>query len=344
MSSPATRPRPNTPFTWLEKHVRFGRPTLRWAALLAVVASILIIVTGGIVRVTGSGLGCPTWPSCTADTLAPTAEMGIHGIIEFGNRLLTGVLCAIVGWLIIVARLQRYPAPQVTRWAWVQFWIVVLNAVVGGITVLARLSPYVVAAHFLAATLLLTAATVAWHKVGQLDQQTHKASSAPAVRWLAATLLGLTAMLTVAGTIVTGTGPHAGDSSEVERIPLDWTSVTIAHAVLAIAVFGVAVVIGVRARASDDGVVGRRIMMFLVVFLGQGLIGIVQVVTALSEVVVVLHLLGSALVWIGAIRVFLDTRQDRSLVPVGALRPVATTAQENFAATAGHRPNQTPLE
>ncbi|WP_447588400.1 COX15/CtaA family protein [Microbacterium lacticum] len=314
-----------TPFAWLEKRVSFGRSTLRWAAVLAVAASVLIFVTGAIVRVTGSGLGCPTWPSCTADTLAPTAEMGVHGLIEFGNRLLTGVLCAIVGWLIIVARLQREPVPQVTRWAWAQFWIVVLNAVVGGITVLARLSPYVVAAHFLAATLLLTAATIAWHKVGQLDRPARTASSDPAVRGLATALLVLTAILLVAGTVVTGTGPHAGDSSEVERIPLDWTVVTIAHAVTAAAVFAVAVLMAVKVRAAAGDPVRIRITVFLIVFLGQGLVGLVQVATALPELVVVLHLLGSALVWIGAIRVFLDTRPEHTSAERKVISPRPAT-------------------
>lgn len=326
MSSIDARRTLGTPFTWLEKRVRFGRPALRWAALLAVVASVLIIVTGGIVRVTGSGLGCPTWPSCTADTLAPTVEMGIHGVIEFGNRLLTGVLCVIVGWLIIVARLQRHPVPQVTRWAWAQFWVVALNAIVGGITVVARLSPYIVAAHFLAATLLLTAATVAWHRVGQLDQPAPPASPDQAVRGLASTLLTLTAILLVAGTVVTGTGPHAGDSSEVERIPLDWTAVTIVHSVTAAAVFLVAVLIAVRVRAAFIDPVRHRIAVFLIVFLGQGLVGIIQVATALPELVVVLHMLGSALVWIGVIRVFLDTQPSRIAPQRGAFNQLPATA------------------
>lgn len=300
-----------TPFTWLEKRIRFDRPALRWAAILAVAASILIIVTGGIVRVTGSGLGCPTWPSCTTDTLAPTAEMGIHGVIEFGNRLLTGVLCAIVGWLIIVARLQRRPVPQVTRWAWAQFWVIILNAVVGGITVLARLSPYIVAAHFLAATLLLAAATVAWHKVGRLDTPPRTAEPGAGVRRLGTALLVSTAVLLVAGTLVTGTGPHAGDSSDVARMPFDWTAVTIVHGVTAVAVFGVAVALWIKTRATTGSPARRRIAVFLTVFFAQGLVGIVQVATSLPEVAVVLHLLGSALVWIGAIRVYLDTRPTR---------------------------------
>jgi cytochrome c oxidase assembly protein subunit 15 len=314
-----------TPFTWLEKRIRFDRPALRWAAILAVAASILIIVTGGVVRVTGSGLGCPTWPSCTTDTLAPTAEMGIHGVIEFGNRLLTGVLCAIVGWLIIVARLQRQPVPQVTRWAWAQFWVIILNAVVGGITVLARLSPYIVAAHFLAATLLLAAATVAWHKVGQLDAPSRASEPDTSVRRLGTVLLASTAVLLVAGTLVTGTGPHAGDSSDVVRMPFDWTAVTVLHGITAVAVFSVAVALWVKVRGDEDGLPRRRIVVFLVVFLAQGLVGIVQVVTSLPEVAVVLHLLGSALVWIGAIRVFLDTQPGRPASARTALSPHPAT-------------------
>lgn len=299
-----------TPFTWLEKRVAFNRPSLRWAALLAVVASILIIVTGGIVRVTGSGLGCPTWPSCTADTLAPTAEMGIHGVIEFGNRLLTAVLCAVVGWLIVVARLQREPVPQVTRWAWVQFWVILLNAVVGGITVLARLSPYVVAAHFLAAALLLAAATVSWHMVGQLDTPPGTVEPEIGARRLGKMLLVSTAVLIISGTLVTGTGPHAGDSSDVERMPIDWTAVSIAHGIAAVVVLGVVLALWIKARAETRSLARRRIGVLLAVFLAQGLVGVVQVATSLPEVAVVLHLLGSALVWIGAIRVYLDSRSD----------------------------------
>ena len=297
-----------TPFTWLEKRVSFGRPALHRAAALAVAASVMIIVTGAIVRVTGSGLGCPTWPNCTTDTFAPTAEMGLHGIIEFGNRVLTGLLCAVVAWLIIVARLQREPVPGVTRWAWAQFWIIILNAVVGGITVLARLSPYVVAAHFLAAVLLLTAATVVWHKVHQIGRTRSEAAHDPRVRRMSIALLVLTAALLIVGTVATGTGPHAGDSAEVSRMPFDWATATIAHGVIAAAVLTVGVRLAVGVRNLEGDPLRLRIFVFLIVFLAQGLIGLVQSLTALPELAVVLHLLGSALVWIGAIRVFLDSR------------------------------------
>lgn len=310
MSSSDARRKARTPFTWLEKRVRFNRPALRWAALVAVAASVLIIVTGGIVRVTGSGLGCPTWPSCRGEGFAPTAEMGIHGVIEFGNRLLTGLLCVVVGWLIVVARLQRQPVPQVTRWAWAQFWIILLNALVGGITVLARLSPYIVAAHFLAATLLLAAATVAWHKAGQLDAPPTTDNPDASVHRIGAVLLVSTAVLLIAGTLVTGTGPHAGDSSDVARMPFDWTAVTFLHGIIAVLVGGTAVTLWIKVRTAANPTMLRRITLFLAVFLAQGLVGIVQVVTALPEVAVVLHLLGSAFVWIGAIRVYFDTRSS----------------------------------
>lgn len=268
----------------------------------------MIIVTGAVVRVTGSGLGCPTWPNCTTDTFAPTAEMGLHGIIEFGNRVLTGALCAVVGWLIVVARLQREPVPGITRWAWAQFWIIILNAVIGGVTVLAGLSPYIVAAHFLAAVLLLTAATGVWHKVHQIGRARSEAAKEPAMRRLASILLVMTAGLLVIGTVATGSGPHAGDSAEVARMPIDWAAATIAHGVVAVFVLVVALWLAFKLRQRAGDVLRLRINVFIVVFLGQGLVGLIQSLTSLPELAVVLHLLGSALVWIGAIRVYLDSR------------------------------------
>lgn len=104
-----------TPFFWLAHRFPLERRSLRIASLAALIAAILIILGGGVVRVTGSGLGCPDWPTCVGGSLGPTAEMGWHGIIEFANRLLTIVLCAVVGWVIITARLQREQAPSFTR-------------------------------------------------------------------------------------------------------------------------------------------------------------------------------------------------------------------------------------
>lgn len=314
-----------TPLSWLAGRYSLGARIVRPAALGSVVASIAIIVTGGIVRVTGSGLGCTDWPMCTGETLAPTAEMGVHGVIEFGNRLLTGALCAVVGWVIVTARLQEKPMPAVLRGGWAQFWIVVLNAVVGGVTVWMRLSPYIVAAHFLAATLLLTAAVYTWHAAyadadADIPQEgswgAPHAVAAPLapglaarIRSLSAALVAVTALLVVVGTLATGSGPHAGDSSDVARMPFDWTAVTVVHGVLA----GVLLVLtgGLFRLLPRDGLgaARRKAAIFLAVLLGQGVVGVVQSLTALPSLVVMLHLLGSALVWTGVLQVHLTVRR-----------------------------------
>ncbi|MGZ9929456.1 COX15/CtaA family protein [Streptomyces sp. NC-S4] len=308
-----------TPFSWLADRYSLGARSAGRAALGSVVASIAIIVTGGVVRVTGSGLGCTDWPMCTGETLAPTAELGVHGAIEFGNRLLTGVLCAVVGWVIIAARLQEKPMPAVLRGGWAQFWIVVLNAVVGGVTVWMRLSPYIVAAHFLAATLLLTAAVYTWHAAyagadGGVDAGADGSGpggpgSVGRIRWLSGALVTVTALLVVVGTLATGSGPHAGDSSDVARMPFDWTAVTVVHGVLAGAVLVLAGALLAVLPRSGFGAARRKAVVFVAVLLGQGLVGLVQSLTALPSLLVMLHLLGAALVWTGVLQVHLTVRR-----------------------------------
>ncbi|WP_407840300.1 heme A synthase [Streptomyces sp. DSM 116496] len=313
-----------TPLSWLADRYSLGARSVRVAALGSVVASIAIIVTGGIVRVTGSGLGCTDWPMCTGETLAPTAEMGVHGAIEFGNRLLTGALCAVVGWVIITARLQEKPMPAVLRGGWAQFWIVVLNAVVGGVTVWMRLSPYIVAAHFLAATLLLTAAVYTWH-AANADAATGADSDVDAdggagagadfaptvarVRSLSVALVAVTALLVFVGTLATGSGPHAGDSSDVARMPFDWTAVTVIHGLLAGTVLVLAGVLLSALPKDGFGAARRKAVAFLAVLLGQGLVGLVQSLTALPSLLVMLHLLGSALVWTGVLQVHFTVKR-----------------------------------
>ncbi|MEV6583201.1 COX15/CtaA family protein [Streptomyces sp. NPDC051582] len=299
-------------------------------------AGIAIIVTGGIVRVTGSGLGCTDWPMCTGETLAPTAEMGVHGAIEFGNRLLTGALCAVVGWVIITARLQERPMPAVLRGGWAQFWIVVLNAVVGGVTVWMRLSPYIVAAHFLAATLLLTAAVYTWHAAcagtdtgagagGESGGSGGSGQGGVArIRSLSAALVSVTAVLVVVGTLATGSGPHAGDSSDVARMPFNWTAVTVVHGVLAAAVLVLATALLSALPRYGFGAARRKTVAFLAVLLGQGLVGLVQSLTALPPLVVMLHLLGAALVWTGVLQVHLTVKRASSVraEPLGGGAPL----------------------
>jgi cytochrome c oxidase assembly protein subunit 15 len=294
-----------TPFSWLAKRVTLGPRALRWGTTAALVASILIVLGGGIVRVTGSGLGCPSWPACTPESLAPIPELGIHGIIEFTNRLVTGLLIAAVGWAIIAARLQKPQDRTITRLAWSQFWLVVANAVAGGFTVIFKLNPWMVAVHFVLAIGLLTTAALTWHRA-RMAAAPRSAPPASARR-LAWALTGTTLALVVVGTMVSGSGPHSGDSSDVPRMGLDWTTITIVHATLAVAAAILAIaLLFVLAGWTDGGLARRRVLVFLIVFVAQGAIGGVQALIGIPEVLVALHLLGAALVWVGVIRVLLD--------------------------------------
>jgi cytochrome c oxidase assembly protein subunit 15 len=304
-----------TPFGWLAERVTLGPRALRWGTTAALVASILIVLGGGIVRVTGSGLGCPSWPACTPESLTPIPELGIHGVIEFTNRLVTGLLIAAVGWAIVAARLQKPQDRTVTRLAWSQFWLVVANAVAGGFTVIFELNPWMVAVHFVLAIGLLTTATLTWHRarIG-----TPSASAPPeSARRLAWALSVTTLALVVVGTMVSGSGPHSGDSSDVPRMGLDWTTITLVHAGLAAAALVLAVaLLFVLGGWTDGAVARRRVLVFLIIFVAQGAIGGVQALIGIPEVLVALHLLGAALVWVGVIRVLLDV--DTRLFRVGS--------------------------
>ncbi|GGJ54410.1 COX15/CtaA family protein [Streptomyces brasiliensis] len=283
--------------------------TVQRAALAALVMSVVIVVTGGAVRLTGSGLGCPTWPTCTDDSLTTTRAMGAHGVIEFGNRMLTYVLCAAVGWAIVAARSQKPWRRALTRLGWAQFWVVMGNAVLGGIVVLVGLNPYTVAAHFLLSSALIAVAAVMW-------QRTREGDGAPrplvgkAVQQLVWFLVAASVLLIAVGTVVTGAGPHAGDSSEVERIPIDWETVTKLHAVLAWIVVTLTFALWFVLKAVDapEGPLRRTRELFLVL-LAQGVIGYVQYFTHLPEALVALHMLGSALIWIWVLRVLLSLRE-----------------------------------
>ncbi|MFF1487117.1 heme A synthase [Streptomyces sp. NPDC058319] len=306
--------------------------TVQRAALAALVMAVVIVVTGGAVRLTGSGLGCPTWPTCTDDSLTTTRAMGFHGVIEFGNRMLTYVLCAAVGWAIIAARSQKPWRRGLTRLGWVQFWVVMGNAVLGGIVVLVGLNPYTVAAHFLLSTALIAVATVMW-------QRTREGDGAPrplvgkAVQQLVWVLVAASVLLIAVGTVVTGAGPHAGDSAEVERIPLDWETVAKAHAVLAWIVVTLTFALWFVLKAVDAprGPLNRTRDLFLIL-LSQGVIGYVQYFTHLPEVLVAAHMLGSCVMWIGVLRVLLSLRQ-RSGAADGADGALPDTADEPVALT-----------
>lgn len=283
--------------------------TVQRAAMAALVMAVAIVVTGGAVRLTGSGLGCPTWPKCTDQSLTTTSEMGFHGIIEFSNRMLTYVLCAAVGWAIIAARAAEPWRRDLTRLGWTQFWVVMGNAVLGGIVVLVGLNPYTVAAHFLLSTALIAIAVVTW-------QRTREGSAAPrplvgkAVVQLTWLLTAAAGALIAVGTVVTGAGRHAGDSSDVKRIPLDWTMIAQLHADLAWLVVALSVALWFVLKAVDAPIGPRRRArdLFLILMF-QGVLGYIQYFTKTPEVLVGLHMFGACLVWIGVVRVLLSLRE-----------------------------------
>ncbi|MFD9562800.1 heme A synthase [Streptomyces sp. NPDC059994] len=300
--------------------------TVQRAALTAVVMAVVIVVTGGAVRLTGSGLGCPTWPKCTDQSLTPTGEMDFHSAVEFGNRMLTYVLCAAVGWAIIAARAASPWRRGVTRLGWIQFWVVMGNAVLGGIVVLVGLNPYTVAAHFLLSTALLTVAMMTWQRTREGDGEPRPLVGKAVVQltWLLVVAAGA---LVAVGTVVTGAGRHAGDSSDVDRIPLNWTMISQLHADLAWVVVALTVALWFVLKAVDAPAGPRdRARDLFLVLMGQGIVGYVQYFTKTPEALVALHMFGSCLVWIAVVRVLFSLRERPEItVPVPAQSDPALT-------------------
>jgi cytochrome c oxidase assembly protein subunit 15 len=312
---------------WLASRYTLGPRALRWGTTAALVVSIFIVLTGGIVRVTGSGLGCPTWPACEAGSFTTTPELGIHGFIEFANRTLTGVLIVAVGWAIVAARLQKPRNRTLTRLAWSQFWLVVANSIAGGISVLTGLNPYVVAMHFVLAVALLTTTTLTWHRARQWVSAS--ATSAPGsprtASILSGALVAATFVLIVIGTLVTGSGQHSGDSADVPRMGFVWEQVAIVHGVLGTAVILTTLALyGSLRGQSGASLARRRVVAFLIVTIAQAALGLLQAKIGVPAALVAIHVLGSALVWVGALRVLLDVnpqlfRTVQAQVPAPAM-------------------------
>src|SRR3569833_3567511 len=271
--------RADNPLTRLFETV--WRPTpasMRWLALLGVAGNALIMSTGAAVRVSGSGLGCPTWPKCTGDSLVPThsAEHAAANMaIEFGNRLLTCLVLA-VGGAVFVAALRRRPRRKdLLRLAAIQPLSVVAQAIVGGIVVLTDLHPAAVAAHFLLSPALLSAASALWVRASEGDEPARRLVRGELV-WLARALIAVVFVLLVAGTVVTGTGPHAGDA-KAPRIGFRIEQVAPLHADVAWATVGLtfALLLGLR-LTSAPARAQRAALVLLGVELAQGVLGYVQ--------------------------------------------------------------------
>ncbi|WP_405000797.1 COX15/CtaA family protein [Kitasatospora cathayae] len=299
------------PFSLLAERWQPSAAMVRRATFAALVMSVVIVVTGGAVRLTASGLGCTTWPRCTAESLTPTAEMGFHGIVEFTNRMLTYVLSAAVGWAILAARCHRPWRRSMTKLGWAQFWLVMSNAVLGGITVLTGLNPYTVAGHMIAAMALVWVALLMWERSKEGDGPARLSVARP-IHQLSYVLVTVVGLLVAAGTLVTGAGHHPGtpqDNKIVPRIPIDYDRLAQFHADFAFISVGLTIaMIFVFAAIKAPQAAKSRTKELLAVLLLQGVLGFIQYFTDAPELMVGLHMLGATLTWIAALRIPLALR------------------------------------
>jgi len=288
-------------------------------AMVALLLNVLLVATGAAVRLTGSGLGCPDWPLCTSGSLVNTPELGSHGYIEFGNRLLA-VALEVVGVLLLVALRGSAVRPprSWSRLAAVQVLVVPLQAVLGGILVLSGLNPYVLIAHFLVSFPLLLAAAVLVRRALDGPGEPRVALVRPELRWLTAGLLASTSLVLVLGSVVTGTGPHAG-SPQVHRLPFVPRDVTQLHADSVFLLVGLtlATAVAAYALAAPRGVrLAVRALVGLEV--GQAALGYVQYATGTPPVLAGIHVLLAAVVFAVAAWAQVSTR--------GPARPGAVMA------------------
>lgn len=285
------------------------RPTLvRRLALASVVGNVVIVATGGAVRLTKSGLGCPTWPRCTDESYVPTDELAYHSLIEFGNRTLTFVLGIVMVATLAAILLQRPRRRSLVVLSVAALLGIPAQAVIGGITVHTDLNPWTVAAHFLVSMVLVALTTLLWHRASEHSD----AAPRPVVRSellaLARLLVGVAAVTLVLGTLVTGSGPHAGDAAAA-RTGFDPATITQLHADVVMLLVGLTIATWLALRAAGAPAAVRRAAVVLVaVELSQGLIGYVQYFTDLPIVLVGLHMLGACMVWIAALRVLFAAR------------------------------------
>jgi cytochrome c oxidase assembly protein subunit 15 len=275
------------------KSVAFG-------ALLTLQAGL--VLTGGAVRLTGSGLGCPTWPECTPGSYTPVphqAEGQLHAWIEFGNRLLTFALVAAA--LIVLAVVLKNRRKDLRLLALGQVLGILGQGVLGGITVLTDLHPLPVAGHLLLSIILISAATSLYERRNSTFKKI--ANTKTPISIISRAHIALTFVVIVLGTLVTGSGPHAGDE-QAKRFGFDIRTIAWLHADAVIALLGLTLTLYFLAGISAQS--KRVIRIFFAVALLQGLIGYIQYFTGIPEVLVAAHLLGATLVWIAAWRIRLS--------------------------------------
>lgn len=271
----------------------------RIIALAVILSQAGISATGAIVRVTSSGLGCPTWPQCFPGSFTPEAHPevpALHQIVEFSNRLLTFAvtLCAA---LVVLAVVRARRRREVVVYAWLMPGGTVLQAIIGGITVRSGLLWWTVSVHLLASMLMVWLATLLFAKIGEPDDGVDVAQVPAPLRWLTVLSgLAMTGTL-IAGTLVTGAGPHAGDKSvdrPVERLQVEIVTLVHAHAEMLVAYLALLVGLGFGlAAVGMNRAIRRRLIVVIATVCAQALVGIVQYFTDVPAALVVIHVAGA---------------------------------------------------
>ena len=305
---------------------------MRRLALAGVIANTVIMSTGAAVRLSASGLGCPDWPQCSAADIVASKNAGqtlLNTWIEFGNRLLNLPLVIIAALIFIAAWRFRPDGRRRRDLVWLgaaQPLGVVAQAVIGGIVVLTKLNPATVSVHFLVSAAVVAAAVVLHMRCAAIADTSRVSGTTPVRRDLqaiSAALVGVTCLMLAAGTVVTGTGPLAGDAG-VPRYQLPLEGVTQLHADIGwlLAGLSIAVVLGLRLSGAPRRAV-RAGWIMLAALGSQGVIGYIQYFTHLPAGLVWVHVTGSVLVWIAVLRLFFTVR-ERTPVNTARTGPAVT--------------------
>ncbi|WP_371130979.1 heme A synthase [Arthrobacter sp. SDTb3-6] len=273
-------------------------PAIRRLSVGLLIGQGVLIVSGGVVRLTGSGLGCPTWPNCTPGSLTNTPAMGIHGVIEFTNRTLTFALAAVALALVVVLWNLRKERKDLF---WLTFSLLAsipVQAVIGGITVLSGLNPYVVSLHFLVSAALVVFTMLLVNRAyGRAGRTAPPAALRPrkTIRQLSVVAAVCTYLAVILGTLVTGTGPHSGDATS-PRTNLDGYLVTRIHVLPVYVLVAVSVLLMVLLWRRGRGDILRNAAILLIVsVVYQGAIGYWQYFTGVPIFLVGLHMVGASL-------------------------------------------------
>lgn len=278
----------------------------RRVTFAAVVLLALIVMTGAIVRLTGSGLGCTDWPTCENNRIIAPDQF--HAWMEFGNRLVTGLVAVVVVFAVLGALVRQPRRRDLTWLAWGEVAGVAGQIFLGGMVVLFHLWPPLVMSHFVVSQLLVLDAVVLHHRAGRPDGARRRAAVDRSTVRLGGALVGLCAVAMFTGTIVTGAGPHSGSNGNdlVKRLPLNISSVARVHGTIdMLFVAGALLFVLLIKRSGAPTRVFQRAELLLTVGVLQAAIGYTQYFTGVPEPLVGLHVLGATALWIAVLWLYL---------------------------------------